>query len=121
MLKIKLIRYGKKDQPHYRFVVQEAKTKRDGKYTAALGHYAPTQKPKLLEIDLEAYQAWLEKGAQPTETVASLVKRYQSGKPFPTKKKKPSKKQQTAAEKAKKAKETAKEASSKKEEKEEQS
>ncbi len=101
MLKIKLIRYGKKDQPHYRFVVQEAKTKRDGKYTAAIGHYAPTQKPKILKIDLEAYQAWLKKGAQPTETVASLVKRYQSEEPFPPKKKKPSKKKQAAAEKSK--------------------
>ncbi len=109
MLKIKLIRYGKKDQPHYRFVVQEAKTKRDGKYTAALGHYAPSQKPKLLEIDLEAYKAWLKKGAQPTETVASLVKRYQSEEPFPPKKKKPSRKQEVAAEKAKKSKETEKE------------
>lgn len=88
MLKIKLIRYGKKNQPHYRFVVQEAKTKRDGKYVVALGHYAPAQNPKELEIDLAAYQKWLSQGAQPTESVASLVKRYQSDEPFPPKKKK---------------------------------
>ncbi len=93
MLKIKLIRFGKKNQPHYRIVVQEARTKRDGKYTAKLGHYAPTQEPKLLEIDLEAYKKWMSQGAQPTETVASLVKRFESGNPFPPKKKKPSKKQ----------------------------
>jgi len=51
MLKIKLIRFGKKNQPHYRIVIQEARTKRDGKYTAKLGHYAPAQKPKILFAD----------------------------------------------------------------------
>lgn len=94
MLKIKLIRYGKKNQPHYRIVVQEAKTKRDGKYTAELGHYAPAQKPKLLELDLDQYQDWIDKGAQPTETVASLAKRYQRKEPFPTKKEKENKKEE---------------------------
>jgi small subunit ribosomal protein S16 len=100
MLKIKLIRFGKKNQPHYRVVVQEARTKRDGKYTAKLGHYAPTQEPKLLNIDLDQYQEWLQKGAQPTKTVALLVERLKSGNPFPKKKKKPSKKQLAAAKKA---------------------
>lgn len=93
MLKIKLIRFGKRNQPHYRIVIQEARTKRDGKYTAKIGHYAPTQNPKILEINLEEYKKWLAKGAQPTETVASLAKRFESGTPFPPKKKKPSKKQ----------------------------
>ncbi|MBD3279533.1 MAG: 30S ribosomal protein S16 [Candidatus Pacebacteria bacterium] len=92
MLKIKLVRFGKRNQPHYRIVVQEAKTKRDGKYTAALGHYAPAQQPKVLELDLEAYKQWLQKGAQPTETVANLAKRAQSKQPFPPKKKTLSKK-----------------------------
>lgn len=93
MLKIKLVRFGKRNQPHYRIVIQEARTKRDGKYTAKIGHYAPTQNPKILEINLEEYKKWIAKGAQPTETVASLAKRFKSGKPFPPKKKKPSKKQ----------------------------
>lgn len=88
MLKIKLVRVGQKNQPHYRVVIQKARTKRDGKYTALLGHYAPTQKPKLLKIDLDAYQQWIAKGAQPTQTVKNLVKRLQSGNPFPPKKKK---------------------------------
>ena len=92
MLKIKLARYGKRNQPHYRFVVTEARSKRDGKYNANLGHYAPTQHPKLLEIDVAEYEKWVAKGAQPTDTVASLFKRFQSGNPFPAKKKKPSKK-----------------------------
>jgi len=93
MLKIKLVRFGKRNQPHYRIVIQEARTKRDGKYTAKIGHYAPTQNPKILEINLEEYKKWLVKGAQPTETVASLAKRFESGNPFPEKKKGLSKKQ----------------------------
>lgn len=93
MLKIKLARFGKKGQPHYRIVVTEARSKRDGKYTALVGHYAPTQSPKVLEINVTEYQEWLKKGAQPTDTVAGLFKKYQSGDPFPQKKKRPSKKQ----------------------------
>ncbi len=85
MLKIKLARFGKKDQPHYRIVVTEARSKRDGQYAALLGTYAPTQEPKLLELDLKAYALWVTKGAQPTETVASLAKRLESGTPFPKK------------------------------------
>ena len=86
MLKIKLARFGKKNQPHYRIVVNEARSKRDGAYTALLGHYAPTQTPKLLKIDMKEYKAWLVKGAQPTDTVAELAKRFESGTPFPPKK-----------------------------------
>lgn len=92
MLKIKLARFGKKKQPHYRIIVNEARTKRDGKYIALLGHYAPTQVPKTLELDIVAYKKWIAKGAQPTDTVLSLATRYESGNPFPPKKSKLSKK-----------------------------
>lgn len=92
MLKVKLARFGKKNQPHYRIVVNEAKDKRDGSYVALIGHYAPAQVPKVLEINLEEYKNWLSKGAQPTETVASLVARFESGNPFPAKKAQLSKK-----------------------------
>lgn len=91
MLKIKLARFGKTHQPHYRFVITEARDKRDGKYVESLGYYAPTQEPKLLKIDLVAYDAWMKKGAQPTETVSALAEKARSGKPF-TKKAKLSKK-----------------------------
>ncbi len=94
MLKIKLARFGKKNQAHYRIVVNEARDKRDGKYVALLGHYSPSYQPKILELDLKAYEAWLAKGAQPTETVAALYKRVKSGKLFPEKKAKLSKKAQ---------------------------
>ena len=85
MLKIKLARFGKKHQAHYRIVVNEARDKRDGQYTALLGHYSPVV-PKKLEIDVKAFEEWLKKGAQPTETVAALFKRFKSGNPFPVKK-----------------------------------
>ena len=109
MLKIKLARFGKRNQPHYRIVINEARTKRDGKYIALIGHYAPTQTPKMLKIDMKAYKEWIRKGAQPTETVASLAKRFESGNPFPEKKKQLSKKAKaklvTAKEEAAKPKE----------------
>ena len=110
MLKIKLARFGKKNQPHYRVVVNEARDKRDGSYVAAIGHYAPTQTPKQLVIDVKAYKEWVEKGAQPTPTVAQLFARYESGNPFPEKPKKPSKKAQAKAKAAAEAEAEAKEA-----------
>lgn len=97
MLKIKLARFGKKKQPAYRIVVNEAKSKRDGQYTAMIGRYAPTENPKILEIDLPAFEGWVKKGAQPTETIARLVERYKSGNPFPPKATKPNKKAQAKA------------------------
>lgn len=87
MLKIKLARFGKQHQPHYRFVITEARDKRDGQYVVSLGHYAPTQVPKILELDLVEYDAWMKKGAQPTETVAALAEKVRSGKGFTAKKK----------------------------------
>jgi small subunit ribosomal protein S16 len=85
MLKIKLARFGKKKQPHYRIVINEARDKRDGKYVESIGQYAPTLTPKILIVDLEKYAEWLKKGAQPTDTVLALVTRFQSGNPFPEK------------------------------------
>lgn len=97
MLKIKLARFGKKKQPHYRIVVNEARDKRDGAYVDAIGHYAPTMTPKVLEIDMVKYADWRKKGAQPTETVAALVTRFESGNPFPARPAKLSKKAKAKA------------------------
>lgn len=73
MLKIKLSRTGKTHEPHYRIVVVEAKSKRDGKYVENLGHYSPLNKE--LVLDMVRFNDWKTKGAQPTETVATLAKR----------------------------------------------
>lgn len=110
MLKIKLARFGKRGQPHYRIVVNEARDKRDGSYVEMLGHYAPTQTPKLLEVDTKKYDEWITRGAQPTDTVKSLVDRFKSGNPFPAKKAQLSKKAKAKLEAEKAAKEEAAEA-----------
>jgi len=72
-LKIKLTRTGKRHEPHYRIVVVEDRTKLSGKYVDKLGHYNPVNKE--LVLDLPRFEDWKKKGAQPTPTVASLVKR----------------------------------------------
>lgn len=101
MLKIKLARFGKRNQAHYRIVVNEARDRRDGKYVALVGHYSPSYQPKVLEIDIKAYDEWIAKGAQATDTVAALYKRFKSGKPFPEKKARLSKKAKAKLEAAK--------------------
>jgi len=108
MLKIKLARFGKKNQPHFRIVINEAREKRDGRYVENIGHYSPAQQPKILEIDKDRYQYWIEKGAIPTETVAALFVRFSSGNPFPAKKKQLSKKAQAKVEADKQTKQEAK-------------
>lgn len=97
MLRIKLARFGKKNQPHYRIVINEGKSKRDGQYKEAIGTYVPTQEPKILQVDIEAFESWVKKGAQPSDTVKNLVERFKSGNPFPAKKPRPSKKAQAKA------------------------
>jgi len=75
MLKIKLSRTGKKNQPSFRIVVQEARSKVDGKAVDILGNYIPLSEPAQIKIDKKRYQEWVSKGAQPTETVRQLFKR----------------------------------------------
>lgn len=108
MLKIKLARFGKKHQPHFRIVINEAKDKRDGSYNENIGHYAPTQSPKILEINIDRYNYWISQGAKPTETVAALYEKFKSGNPFPAKKESISKKAKAKLAEAKKAEEEAK-------------
>ena len=72
--KIKLMRLGKMREPHYRIVVADARTKRDGRAIEEIGKYHPTQEPSLIEVDSERAQYWLSVGAQPTEPVAAILK-----------------------------------------------
>jgi len=76
MLKIRLRRPCKslKRRYHYKIVVTEAKSARESKFIAQLGYYDPSQ--KLLNFDVSKYEAWFKKGAKPTETVATLFKKY---------------------------------------------
>jgi len=75
MLRIKLTRTGKRDQARYRIVVVEGKSKRDGKYTDLLGSYNPEVNPPAFNLDADKYTNWLQKGAQPTDTVRKLAKK----------------------------------------------
>lgn len=74
MLKIKLQRRGKKNQPSYRIIVQEARTKNSGTYVDLLGTYDPLEEPYALKLDKDKYNSWLKKGARPTDTVRKLAK-----------------------------------------------
>lgn len=73
MLKIRLARIGKRKQPHYRVVVADAATPRNGRHVEILGHYNPRTEPSTVEINTERAQEWLQKGAQPTERVRKLL------------------------------------------------
>ena len=75
MVKIRLKRMGAKKAPFYRIVVAEARTPRDGKTLDEIGIYDPTKNPTVLRVDLDAAKDWISKGAQPTETVRSLLKK----------------------------------------------
>ncbi len=73
-VKIRLKRLGKIRAPHYRIVVADARTKRDGRAIEEIGKYQPTQEPSLIEVNSERAQYWLGVGAQPTEQVLALLK-----------------------------------------------
>lgn len=74
MLKIRLSRTGKNSQPSFRVVLQEHTAAAKGKYIEAFGYYLPAQKPKKLEVDVDKIKQWISKGAQPSDTVAALLK-----------------------------------------------
>ena len=73
-VKIRLKRMGKIRAPHYRIVVADSRTKRDGRVIEEIGKYHPTENPSFIEVDSERAQYWLSVGAQPTEQVAVLLK-----------------------------------------------
>ena len=74
MLAIKLMRTGAKKRPSYRVVVKEKQSKRDGAYLENLGTYNPTREPAEVNLKVDRVQYWIGKGAQPTDTVARLIK-----------------------------------------------
>lgn len=73
-VKMRLKRMGKKRNPIYRIVVADARSPRDGRNIDEIGFYDPNQEPSVVKIDEEAAKDWLLKGAQPTDTVARLLK-----------------------------------------------
>lgn len=77
-VKIRLRRIGAKQQPIYRVVIAEGSFPLQGRVIEEIGLYNPRSKPPLLEIDQAKIDAWLKKGAQPTPTVARLLKKIAS-------------------------------------------
>jgi len=75
MLVIRLRRAGSKNRPFYRVVVTESRSARDGRFVEVLGHYNPRTKPEALTLDRARLDHWLKTGAQPSDTVRTLVDR----------------------------------------------
>ena len=72
--KIKLMRLGKMREPHYRIVVADSRTKRDGRAIETIGEYHPKNDPSVIRVDADRAAYWLGVGAQPTEAVAAILK-----------------------------------------------
>lgn len=73
-VKLRLMRMGKKKQPTYRVVAADSRSPRDGRFIEIVGTYQPRLEPSGVKIDNEKAVKWLRNGAQPTDTVARLLK-----------------------------------------------
>ena len=74
-VKMRLRRMGQKKAPFYRVIVADERSPRDGKFIDEIGYYNPLTNPAEVKIDAEKAQKWIANGAQPTETVKSLLKK----------------------------------------------
>ncbi|HYI24317.1 MAG TPA: 30S ribosomal protein S16 [Thermomicrobiales bacterium] len=75
MIKLRLRRTGAKKRPSYRIVAAEHSSPRDGRFIEIIGHYDPLTEPATVKVNEERAKYWLSVGAQPSETVAGLLKR----------------------------------------------
>jgi small subunit ribosomal protein S16 len=81
MLAIRLRRAGSKKRPFFRVVVPDSRAARDSSFVEILGHYNPRSKPAVVEVDKERVDYWLGKGAQPSDSVRTLMARHLTPKP----------------------------------------
>jgi small subunit ribosomal protein S16 len=75
MLAIRLRRTGSTKRPYYRVVVADSRSWRDGRFVEVLGHYDPRRNPAVVKIDADRAQYWIGKGARPSDTVRSMLKK----------------------------------------------
>jgi small subunit ribosomal protein S16 len=75
MVVIRMRRAGSKNRPFYRIVVTESAAARDGRFIEVLGHYDPRKKPEVVELDRARLEHWLKNGAQPSDTLRTLIDR----------------------------------------------
>jgi small subunit ribosomal protein S16 len=80
-VKIRLSRHGSKKKPIYRIVVANSESPRDGRFIEQVGLYDPTRKPTLINLKTDKLEAWLKKGARPTQTVAQLIRKAATAAP----------------------------------------
>jgi small subunit ribosomal protein S16 len=80
MVVIRLTRFGGKKKPYYRIVAVDREKPRESAYIELLGQYNPLTQPAGIQINMEKYNQWLQKGAQPSVTVKSLVKKLNTAK-----------------------------------------
>jgi len=80
-VKIRLSRHGSKKKPVYRIVVANSESPRDGRFIEQVGLYDPTRKPTVIDFKTDKLQAWLKKGARPTQTVAQLIRKAATAAP----------------------------------------
>jgi small subunit ribosomal protein S16 len=73
--RIRLRRVGRKGQAYFRIVVADSRSPRDGRFVATIGYYYPRDIPAVIQVNAEQAHAWLAKGATPTDTVRSLLKK----------------------------------------------
>ena len=78
-VKVRLQRFGAKKRPYYRIVVADSHSPRDGKFLEQVGTYDPSRNPVVLDLQLERVDAWIAKGAQPSDTVRTLINRLKRG------------------------------------------
>lgn len=74
-LKLRLTRLGSKKRPFYRIVAVNSETRRDGRALDYVGHYNPMVQPEEVVVDKDKVKMWIERGAQPSDTVRSLLKK----------------------------------------------
>lgn len=80
MVAIRLNRQGSKDRPYYKIVVVDSRARRDGDFIEQVGTYNPMAEGENYTLDLEKVEKWISNGAQPSETVASMIKKARAAK-----------------------------------------
>jgi len=83
MVVIRLRRAGSKKRPFFRVVVTDSRAARDSSFVEILGHYNPRSKPAVVDVDKARVEYWLQKGAQPSDSVRTLIARHLTVRPEP--------------------------------------
>src|SRR6202158_4403043 len=81
MVAIRLRRASSKKRPFFRVVVTDSRAARDSSFVEILGHYNPRTKPAVVKVDMERVQYWMKKGAQPSDSVRTLIARHLTPSP----------------------------------------